>query len=33
LMPMREVEVSFAYNFVNSLLTATLTGKSLWKPH
>jgi hypothetical protein len=31
LMPMQEANV--AYNFVNSLLTATLTGKLLWKPH
>jgi hypothetical protein len=33
LMPMREEEANVAYNFVNSLLTATVTGNSLWKPH
>jgi hypothetical protein len=28
-----EAEANIAYNFVNSLLTVTLTGKSFWKPH
>jgi hypothetical protein len=32
-MPMQEAEANVAYNFVNSLLTVTLTGKLLWKPH